>query len=220
MVLCRRRGSGGSSSRAVDHGVAAMADSVAGCTATSHQMAKKDESESCASLSSSSWKKGAGQILTEGGESMAAVLSGDVRGWRGKGRNTAGSWGVRGEGAMEDHEAARAHPSYSLVEAERWRSGASSVSLGGTAMVEKTSVFLVLGLVERTRGRMGEGVGGVARGTATEEGPDRRPRPDHGRHGQHAAAHVTSRGMSERESWLVGLLQNLLNFKIIQIRSN
>jgi hypothetical protein len=84
MVRCRRRGIGGSSSRAVDHGVAAMADGVAGRTATSHRMARKDESESCASLSSSSWKKGAGQILTEGGESTTAVLSGAVHGWRGK----------------------------------------------------------------------------------------------------------------------------------------
>jgi hypothetical protein len=33
---------------------------------------QKEESGSCASLLSSSWKKGAGQILTDGGESMAA----------------------------------------------------------------------------------------------------------------------------------------------------
>jgi hypothetical protein len=48
-------------------------------------------------------------------------------------------------------------------------------------------------------GRRG-GVGGVTRGTATEEGPGRRLRPDHGGYGQRAAEHVTSREMSERES--------------------
>jgi hypothetical protein len=46
----------------------------------------------------------------------------------------------------------------------------------------------------------GGGVGGVTRGTATEEGPGRRLRPDHGGYGQRAAEHVTSREMSERES--------------------
>jgi hypothetical protein len=41
IVRRRRRGSGGSSSRVVDHGVAAMADGGPGCTATSHRMTKR-----------------------------------------------------------------------------------------------------------------------------------------------------------------------------------
>jgi hypothetical protein len=48
-------------------------------------------------------------------------------------------------------------------------------------------------------GEGGGGVGGVTRGTATEEGPGRRLRPDHGGYGQRAAEHVTSIEMSERE---------------------
>jgi hypothetical protein len=53
------------------------------------------------------------------------------------------------------------------------------------------------------QGSMGDGgVGGATHATAAEEGPGRRPRPDHGGHGQRTAAHVASREMSE--SWHVG----------------
>jgi hypothetical protein len=48
--------------------------------------------------------------------------------------------------------------------------------------------------------RNGGGVDGVTRGTVAEEGPGRQPRPGHGGHRQHVAAHVASREMSERES--------------------
>jgi hypothetical protein len=48
--------------------------------------------------------------------------------------------------------------------------------------------------------RNGGGVDGVTRGTVAEEGPGRQPRPSHGGHRQHVAAHVASREMSERES--------------------
>jgi hypothetical protein len=75
-----------------------------------------------------------------------------------------------------------------------------------------TAVGLSLAARENERGQWGPvwwskewwakggGVGGVTRGTAMEEGPGRRLRPDHGGYGQHAAEHVTSREMSERES--------------------
>jgi hypothetical protein len=41
------------------------------------------------------------------------------------------------------------------------------------------------------------GVSGATHATAAEEGPGRRPRPDHGGHGQRTTAHVASREMSE-----------------------
>jgi hypothetical protein len=44
------------------------------------------------------------------------------------------------------------------------------------------------------------GVGSVTRGVAVEEEPGRQPRPRHGGHRHRTAAHVVSRGMSERES--------------------
>jgi hypothetical protein len=100
---------------------------------------------------------------------------------------------------MEDHEAARVYPSCGLVEAERWWSGASSVSSGGTAMAEK-QVCVPCSAWWKERGGMGEvGVGSATRGAAVEEGPGRRLRPGHGGHEQRAMAHVVSRGMSERE---------------------
>jgi hypothetical protein len=71
-------------------------------------------------------------------------------------------------------------------------------------------------------GRRGRGeVGGATRATTVEEGPGQRLRSSHGRHVQRAAAYIASREMSERErADMWALLQNLINFEIIQIRSN
>jgi hypothetical protein len=68
-----------------------------------------------------------------------AMSSDGVREWRGKVKILLAQ-GAQG-GAMEYHEAARAHPSCGLVEAERWWSGASSVSSGKTTMAENKRVF-------------------------------------------------------------------------------
>jgi hypothetical protein len=75
---------------------------------------------------------------------------------------------------MEDHEAAHAHPSCGLVEAERWWSGASSVSLGGTTMVERQARVPCSAWWKENEGMNGAGGGvGQARRGGKENGARR-----------------------------------------------
>jgi hypothetical protein len=60
---------------------------------------------------------------------------------------------------MEDHKASRTHPSCGLVDAERWWSSASSVSLGGTTMVERQARVPCSAWWKENEGKNGGGRG-------------------------------------------------------------